>query len=164
MRKFQHSLIFVSTIILLSCTASVQRTKLFPSLKLRSYNNIIINLLNASGDISANTVNIGRINSAQMMDGEKQAVLALESMQFELMAIGFKFVLEENKADAIVEFSIGSIRYDPLADWIADQAFVKFKDVKTGQILAFYRAKVQFVTPTVNNIIKKLASEIRKDY
>jgi len=147
-----------------SCTASVQQTLLTPNLRLRNYNNIVVNLASSSGSISLTTATLGKVASGQLMKGEKQAILALESLQFELMSIGFNFVPEEGQADALVDFYIGSIRYDPIAGWIADQAFVKFKDRKTGQVLAFYRAKIQFITPTVNNIISNLSKAIRRNY
>jgi hypothetical protein len=165
MKKFISVVIIVLAIILLNfCTASVQKTVLNPNLKLRNYNNILINLMSSSGSISLTTTTLGQIDSAQMTDGEKQAVLALESLHFELMSMGFNLVSDENQAEAIVEFSIGAIRNDPIAGWIADQAFVRFRDKKTGQILAFYRAKSQAITPTVNNIISKLSEAIRNNY
>lgn len=165
MRKLSIATLFAFSIIVLnSCTASVQKTTLTPSLRLRNYNNIIIDLVSSSGSISISTATIGQIDSGQLMEGEKQGLLALESLQFELMSIGFNFVSKENQADAIIDFSIGAIRYDPLAGWIADQAFVKFKDRKTGQVLAFYRAKAQVITPTVNNIISNLSKAIKRDY
>ena len=165
MGKLGNSIVLIILVIsLISCTASVQRTILSPNLRLRNYNNIIINLVTSSGSLSISTTTLGKIDSGHLMEGEKQGLLALESLQFEMMSIGFNFVSEENQADAIVDFSIGSIRYDPLAGWIADQAFVKFKDRKTGQVIAFYRAQSQVVTPTVNNIISNLSSEIKRDY
>ncbi len=150
--------------ILNTCTASIQKTTISPNLRLRNYNNIIVNLVSSSGSISVSTATLNNIGSGQIMSGEKQSLLALESLQFELMSIGFNFVSEENQADAIVDFSIGAIRYDPLAGWIADQAFVKFKDSESGEILAFYRAKSQAITPTVNNIISNLVKEIKSNY
>lgn len=165
MRKLNIKMSFaISVIILNSCSASIKQTTLTPNLRLRNYNNIVVNLVSSSGSISYSTVTFGQIDSGQLMEGEKQGVLALQSLQFELMSIGFNFVSNENQADAIVDFSIGAIRYDPLAGWIADQAFVKFKDRKTGQILAFYRAKSQMITPTVNNIISNLCNAIRRNY
>lgn len=98
------------------------------------------------------------------MPASEQARLALESLRFELMGIGFNFVTEESRADALVDFYIGTIRHDPIAGWIADQAFVKFKDRRTGEVLAFFRANTRFITPTTNNIISKLAKSVRKSY
>lgn len=165
MRKFNIVILAIILIIVFnSCTASIQKTTLTPNLRLRDYNNIIVNLVSSSGSISYNTVTLGKIDSGQLMTGEKQGLLALQSLQFELMSMGFNFVTKESLADAIVDFYIGAIRYDVISGWIADQAFVKFKDRKTGQILAFYRAKAQVVTPTVNNIISNLSKVIRRNY
>lgn len=151
-------------ILLTSCSSSIQQVKSRPNLRLRQYNNIIAYLLTASGSQSISTASLGKINTAQLMSGEQQSVRALESLQFELMSVGFNFVTDERQADAIVEFSIGDIRYDPLAGWIADQALVKFMDRKTGTVLAFFRANSKLITPTVNNIVTNLGKAIKNAY
>ena len=80
------------------------------------------------------------------------------------MNIGFNIISDTTKIDAIVDFSIGQIRFDPIAGWIADQGNVKFTDYKTGEILAIVRAEVKFVTPTVKNIIANLSKSIQSIY
>lgn len=153
---------------IVSCASTVQSTFSKPNIKLKNYNKVVVRLTDASGASSLSTTLLksgsGALLGGHMMKGEDQGKQALESFQFEMMSIGFEFVSDEAYADALVEFSIGQIRYDPLAGWIADQATVKFKDFQTGQIVAFYRAKTQFITPTVKNIIRNLAEEIRKSY
>jgi hypothetical protein len=131
--------LLVACLTLSSCGSSVQHVKARPDVTLRKYNNIIAYLVSSTGSISVSTASLGKIAGGQMSSGAQQGTRALESLQFELMAIGFNFVPAENQADAIVEFTIGDIRNDPLAGWIADQALVKFKDAKSGQVLAFFR-------------------------
>ena len=156
--------LILAAMLLCSCGSSVQHVKARPDVRLRDYNKLIAYLTSASGSVSASTATLGKIGSAQISSGASQGVRALESLQFELMAIGFNFVSSENEANAIVEFTIGDIRYDPLAGWIADQALVKFKNAKTGEVLAFFRANSQFITPTVDNIVGNLADAIRDSY
>ena len=110
------------------------------------------------------SASITGLTSAHSMSGNEHALQAIEGLQFELANIGFDFVSNENQADAVIEFSIGTIRYDPIAGWIADQATLKFRDIRTGKILVHVRAKPKFITPTVNNIVANLAKEIRKRY
>jgi len=149
---------------LISCSASVKYQLADPDLRLRNYNNIVLNLVTSSGSLSLSTASLGGIGGAQLMSGNEQGKLALESLQFELMSIGFNFASEENEADAIVEFFIGQIRYDPLAGWIADKALVKFKERSSGRIIAFFQAKGQAITPTVDNIVGNLSKKIKKVY
>ncbi len=102
--------------------------------------------------------------SGHKYDGAGQGKQSLQNLQFELMSIGFSIVDEKSKADVIVEFSIGQIRYDPITGWIADQGIVRFIDTKSGAITAMYKAKPRLITPTTNTIVEMLASEIRKNY
>tara|TARA_S200000501_G_scaffold38902_1_gene31858 strand:- start:292 stop:534 length:243 start_codon:yes stop_codon:yes gene_type:complete len=80
------------------------------------------------------------------------------------MSIGFSVVTEKSRADIIVEFSIGQIRYDPITGWIADQGIVRFTNPKSGNIIAMYKAKPRFITPTTNTIVEMLAKEIKQNY
>jgi hypothetical protein len=117
------------------CTASIQQRTSRPGLTLRSFNKIAVVLQSSSGSTSLHGAKIGGIAGGHVMNGNTQAQHALESMKFELMGIGFDVLDEAESADAIAEFSIGAIRYDPLAGWIADQAFLKFKDASSVQSL-----------------------------
>lgn len=94
--------------------------------------------------------------SGQVSSGEAQAAQALESLKFELLALGFQMTDTPAEADALADFSIGQIRYDPLVGWIADQAVLTFKD-PSGKVLAGFRAQSRGITPTVNNIVTKLS-------
>jgi len=167
---------FICAVYMLSsCSTTVERTLVTPDFHLNISKTIFARLATSTGAISVNTANLANINksgsgavlagasSTQLLPGEKQAILAFESLQFELMAMGFTLVDKEDKADYLVDFSIGSVRNDPISGWIADQAFVKFLSATDNKLLAFYRARLQFITPTINNIIKNLASSIKSD-
>lgn len=164
MKQTTLVLLCVTALVFCSCGSSVQQVKARPDIRLRDYKNIIAYLTNASGGISASTANLGQISSTQVNSGANQGIRALESLRFDLMAIGFKFVSSERDASAIVEFTIGDIRYDPLGGWIADQGLVKFRDAKSGETIAMFRANSQFVTPTVDNIVENLAEAVRSSY
>ena len=98
------------------------------------------------------------------MSGSSQALLVAQNLSFELAALGFQMVDSQDKADAVALFSIGTVRYDPLAGWIADQAFLVFKDAESGTTLCTLRADTQFITPTVKRITKNLVRAARKHY
>jgi len=146
------------------CSATVRHTMSKPNLKLRNFNKVILYLMNNSGSVSFSSANLKNVRSMQIMDGEKQGIIALESLQFEMMSIGFDIVTSESDAKAIVEFFIGQIRYDPVGGWIADQAIVKFRERTTGDIIAIFQAKKQMITPSINNIVSNLVKEIGKSF
>ena len=161
-------LLSILCLFVLSCTSAVHLTTSEKGAHLKNYNNITINLLNSSGTVSISGVahfsNSLAMAHGTKYDGSTQDVMAYESLQFELMNIGFNIISDTTKIDAIVDFSIGQIRFDPIAGWIADQGNVKFTDYKTGEILAIVRAEVKFVTPTVKNIIANLSKSIQSIY
>ena len=134
-----------------------------PSVKLRQYHRITLALMDVTGSKSVSGVAVYGIASGHLMNGEDQAAQALNSMQFELATIGFQIVDSQSEAQLFGEFSIGQIRYDPIAGWIADQAMLILKDT-AGNIVAMFRAKSSGVTPTVNNLISQIAKAVRQNY
>ncbi|HCO94686.1 MAG TPA: hypothetical protein DIU00_12175 [Phycisphaerales bacterium] len=98
------------------------------------------------------------------MSGQDQVIMAAQDIAFSLRQIGFDTVDRTQDADMVVLFSIGTVRYDPLAGWIADRAFIEFKDTKTGSVVCSIKANVQFITPTINTLVKKLVSEVKRYY
>ena len=160
-------LIFILALVIIGCGATVQSVS-SSNLKLRNFNNIYLVLVDATGATSLSGAGLNSssstILSGHKMDGESQGKQSLQNLQFELMSIGFSIVNEKSKADIIVEFSIGQIRYDPLTGWIADQGIVRFIDAKSGAIAAMYKAKPKVITPTTNTIVEMLAKEIKQNY
>jgi hypothetical protein len=164
LRQSSIVLLGIALLALIGCGSSVQFAGSQPGVKLKNYNNVVAQLINSTGSVSLSTTNWQGLGSAQISRGSDQGVQALESLQFDLMAIGFNFVSSENEADAIIELSIGAIRYDPLAGWIADQATLKFIDMASGRTIAMFRAKGQLITPTVNNLVGNLSGAVRRRY
>lgn len=92
------------------------------------------------------------------MRGEDQAEIVAQNLAFELRSLGLKLANAE-ESEVIANFSIGTVRYDPLTGWIADQAFLEFSDM-SGEHILTVRAKTKLVTPTVDNLVKNLIKEL----
>lgn len=130
-----------------------------------SYKTVAIISNGSSCDSVSTTILFdGNLASSHFMDASSQVDLATSTLIFELERLGFVVVPETSDHDLLIEFQIGSIRYDELVGWIADQAFIKMRDAYTNQVIAQYQAKTNLITPTVENIIYELVSEIRKNY
>jgi len=100
------------------------------------------------------------IAGGSTMSGLEQAQISVQKMKFELAKIGFVVVNEPDQADALVDFNIGAVRFDPLAGWIADEASVVFLNNK-GETLAHSIADTRFITPTTNSVIRNLSNRIK---
>lgn len=146
------------------CSATVRSVVTQPGVRLRQYNLVQLVLLTASGNVGVTAGAVGGIVAGSVSDGDAQAIRALESLRFELLAVGFQFVDQPQSAQGVIEFSIGSIRYDPLAGWIADQALATVKDAWTGAIVAMFRADGRMVTPTVNSLVSSISKALRGAY
>lgn len=77
------------------------------------------------------------------------------------MLKGINIVSNPSNANAIGEFSIGQVRYDPITGWIADQAFLIIKEKGSGSIILAARAEANFITPTVKNLIRNIISQVK---
>ena len=146
-----------------ACAATVQSVRTDPSVQLRQYRRLTLALTDATGSTSVSGAAAGGIASGQLMKGEGQAAQALNSLQFEMAAIGFQMVGSSSEAQLVGEFSIGQIRYDPLVGWIADQAMLILKDA-AGNTVALFRARSRGITPTVNNLVSQIAKAVRQSY
>lgn len=153
----------ILTIALAGCAAKVQSVQSDPSVKLRQYQSVAIVLTDATGGTSVSGAVSGGIASGHLLEGEGQAAQALNSLKFEMAALGFRLVADPAEAQLVGEFSIGQIRYDALAGWIADQAMLVLKD-PAGNAVALFRAKAGAITPTVNNLVSKIAKAVKESY
>ena len=124
---------------------------------------INLQLITLSGTISITTgvmsSNSNIITYDIASSGEKQAFIAAQNLAFELRTLGFNLTNSQEDSEVVAKFSIGTIRYDLIAGWIADQAFLEFYD-SSGQHILSISAKARFITPTVNNIVKNLVKEL----
>jgi len=165
----------VSVLFLSGCGSTGHYVITEKGVKLRDYRNVFmgefrgvggqsssgVQMSSAAGQITASDSSAvgsamgSAISSRQVLSGDRQALIALDNLEFELTKIGFNVVSDPQHADAIVEFSIGAIRYE---------GYIKITDVRTGNALGYFSAKPIFITPTVDNIIKNLSNQIRKSY
>lgn len=151
------------TVLYSGCAATVQSVITDPNVQLRQYRRATLALIDATGSTSVSGAAVGGIATGQLMKGVDQAAQALNSLRFEMAAIGFQMVGSSSEAQIIGEFSIGQIRYDPLVGWIADQAMLILKD-PSGNTLALFRAKSRGITPTVNSLVSQIAKAVRQSY
>ena len=140
--KFKIVLLYLIT-ILLCCGSSVKNLS-YTKEPLRNFNKIYVTVKSSSNN--------------------DQVLLALEGLKFELSKIGFSVVEDKSVSDAIVEFQVGTIRFDPLVGWIADEAFINFIDTKNRNKIKVYYGSGRFITPTVKNILLNLEKAIKKDF
>ena len=90
--------------------------------------------------------------------------MAAQEIALSLQEIGFDLADKPEDADTLLLFSIGTVRYDPLVDWIADRAFLQFKDRKTGSTICSIRADGQAITPTLRTLVDNLVAEVKRFY
>ncbi|OGR85739.1 MAG: hypothetical protein A2901_01105 [Elusimicrobia bacterium RIFCSPLOWO2_01_FULL_54_10] len=111
--------------------------------------------------VSAGAIGLG-LSASHVMSGNDQINMAVQDIAFALRDMGFDTIEKTGEADAIALFSIGTVRYDPLTGWIADRAFLDFKDNKTGSMILSIKANTRFVTPTVGSLVRNIVSELKK--
>lgn len=153
--------ILIST-LLLGCGTTAKITSSQPTSVLNG-KKIHLQLPTSSGAMSISGAAMNSESSVvaggSAMSGEDQAEIAAQNLVFELRSLGLRLTNTVDDSDVLANFSIGTIRYDPITGWIADQAFLEFID-KNGDHILTVRAKTKFVTPTVDNMIKKLIKEL----
>lgn len=153
----------MTLMILLSGCGSASKITTSQNPKTLIGKKINLQLITSSGAISISAGAMGSslsvIAGGSAMSGEKQAEIIAQDLAFELRALGLNLTNSQEDSEVIAKFSIGTIRYDPLAGWIADQAFLEFYD-SSGQHILTVRVKAKFVTPTVENIVKNLVKEL----
>lgn len=148
------------------CTSHIVSHVPNPKIHLSHQYRKIAIILNGSGSQSINNSSLfeNKLIQTQVMDGSLQSQMAGETLAFECEKLGFCVVPATENPDLIFEFNIGSIRFDPIVGWIADQAILRIRDTKSKEVVASYQAKGSLITPTVENIISKLMYEIKKNY
>jgi hypothetical protein len=175
-------LLFLS--LLTGCGATIRKNIPASGVSLRNYSKLHLILATATGAVSVNNTDIdtstgntsfhqggattsgfgSSIGTSHAMSGSSQALIIAQDLSFELTSVGFQMMDSKEDVDAVALFSIGAVRFDPFAGWIADQAFLVFKDPKSGMLICSFKANAQFITPTVNTIMKSLVREVRRHY
>jgi hypothetical protein len=167
---------------LTGCGATIHSQLVKKDSRLSDYKKVHLMIATAGGSISVTdtgmgsgfaTANqtpsgtsVGGVGSAlsvsHAMSGNDQIIMAAQDVAFALRDLGFETVDKPEEADAIALFSIGTVRYDPLAGWIADRAFLQFKESKTGTMVVSIKADGQLITPTIGTLVDNIVSEVRK--
>lgn len=166
MKKLSLSVLICCALHIQGCTAHIIPHIPNPELCLsHDYKKVAIISKGANvQSIASSSLFDGQLTQTQVMDGASQVQMAAESLAFECEKLGFYVVPNSENPDLLIEFSIGPVRFDQVAGWIADQAIVRLRDAKTKRVIAQFQAKTGFITPTVENIIDKLVAEIKKIY
>jgi len=166
----RQALILAMCVLVVGCgtTVTVQSSRPAPALK--GVRNVQLELDVVAGAVSTEHVG-GKVASradaaaaavadgtGSVMSGNDQAGLAAKDMQFEMGLLGFKFMPERDGADAVVFFSIGSVRY--MKRWVADQAFLEFRDAKTGEPICTFRADAGSSPRPVKDMVKAIAKKL----
>jgi hypothetical protein len=170
-------------IFLLSCGASIKSIK--PNeVRLRDFKKVYLLVETSSGAISLSEAFLdgfsgsvtfeperatfggtkSGIELTHALPGQEQVLLAAKDLSFRLIEMGFTMTETQEDADAVAILSIGTVRYDPITGWIADRAYLEFKNAQNGQLLCSFKADTRFITPTVNTILKKLMKGVKKLY
>jgi hypothetical protein len=104
----------------------------------------------------------GVVGGAQALSGVDVVVQALNTIKFELTALGLKVVDSPEDAELIAEFSIDGLQH-LLVGWVAEQAILFIKD-KGGNTLFAFRAKAGGISTDINSLISKIVEAIRANY
>jgi hypothetical protein len=97
--------------------------------------------------------------AASSYDGSSVLPQIQQELQMALEVHGFRFVRTPDQAEVLLAFSIGTVRYDPIIGWVADQASLVISDRETGDRLEMYQVKSVGITATTTKLIRKLSRE-----
>jgi hypothetical protein len=169
---------------LAGCGATVHSTLVKRDAHLGDFKKIHLSIATAGGAVSVTGAGMGSgsasvtgtpsgisgtgvgssLSVTHAMSGNDQVIMAAQDIAFALDEMGFDTVEKVEDADMVALFSIGTVRYDPLAGWIADRAFLQFKDQRSGKTVLSIKADGQLITPTVGTIVQNLIAEVRRYY
>jgi hypothetical protein len=168
--------------LLTGCGATMKSQLLLKDVRLGDYRSVHLKIATAGGSLSFSGANLGSgfatanstpygvsasgigttLSSSHAMTGNDQIIMAAQDIEFALRELGFETVDSPDKADIVALFSIGTVRYDPLAGWIADRAFLQFKESASGSLVVSIKADGQLITPTVSTLVDNIVSEVEK--
>ena len=112
--------------------------------------------MRGSTSVASANSNFG-LAASSSYDGSSILPQLQQELQMALEVQGFRFERDPEQAEVLLAFSIGAVRYDPIAGWIADQASLVISDRETGERLEMYQVKSAGVTATTTKLIRKLS-------
>ena len=179
MRKILY---FLLLLIFTGCGATIHSQLLKKDIRLGDYKKVHLMIATSGGATSITGTGMGggfatatatpsgstvggvgsSLSVSHAMSGNDQIIMTAQDVAFALRDMGFDTVDKPEDADVIALFSIGTVRYDPLSGWIANRAFLQFKETKTESIIVSIKADGQLITPTVGTLVGNIVSEVRK--
>jgi len=155
---------FYLSLFILQCTTNVKDKPSGQTLQLRQYKNIYVKLISNVGSKSLHSSPDTSMADLHIHNIEDQTFQAVDSLKSKLISIGFTIVDNAEKADALIIFSIGTIRYNDIEGWIADQGAVTFREKNGDSVIAHFKVDTKVKTPAIKEILAKLAKAIRGKY
>jgi hypothetical protein len=133
-------MILLFVVNLLGCGATVHSQFIKKDLHLRDYKKVHLTVATGGSAISVTGAGIGggvarlgrtssggsvsgigsTLSVSHTMSGDDQIIMAAQDIAFSLQEMGFELVDKSEDADILLLFSIGTVRYDPLAWLIHD--------------------------------------------
>ena len=107
-------------------------------------------------------VGAGSISGSNVMPADSQIIMAAQEVEFMLIERGFRPAPLGSSGDFLVRFSIATVRRDPIAGWIADEASLQIYVAEDRELIAVIMTEANFVTPTVSSIVDSLMDEFDK--
>ena len=100
----------------------------------------------------------GYLNSMWTNDAKREAVVAehLQYLKTELATHGFTFVTTAQESTVLANLKIKSVRFDPVAGWITDDARIVYSPTAGGADLGIVVADEIWFTPTVKMVFDAL--------
>jgi hypothetical protein len=100
----------------------------------------------------------GYLNLMWTSDAKRVAVVAdhLQYLKTELKAHGFTFVETAEDSTVLANLKIKSVRYDPVAGWITDDARIVYSPTSGGADFGIVVADEIWFTPTVKMVFEAL--------
>jgi len=100
----------------------------------------------------------GYVNLLWTNDAKRVAIVAqhVEYLETELATHGFIFVASAEESTVLANLRIKSVRYDPIAGWITDDARIVYSPTDGGADLGTVVADDIWFTPTVKMVFEAL--------
>jgi hypothetical protein len=156
------SLLSFSVVCLVGC-ASVRTTPPKLNVQLSQFRRVHLELIDQSQSLPMpwNWPNLlWTTNDSR----QRQVAAAANRLAASLAAQGFELVDRGNNPAAVASLEIDSVRFDPLAGWIADRASLSFRALPAGTEVARYEASGTLLTPTLDRLIDRIVDGVAADW
>ena len=118
-----------------------------------------VSSFNSAQEFSAK---LGTIGVTHKMSGETHVLIAAKDIEAEMRTMGIDVTNNPKESEVVALFSIGTVRYDPLAGWIADRSSLELRSKKNNETLLLLRSINQLITPTISTHVDNIVYELKK--